>query len=187
VTGGPGVGKSTVVSFLANSGYTTVSADEVARGLVFGPLGGHVAALAGISVPFSAAELRERLFSAHEDAGRALRRKMNALLHRPILEEMLRTGASVWEVPLLIEAGLQAHFDEVWVVDCAPALQLERLEARYGGAGAAEALMATHLPQRVKKIFASEVVRTDQSLENVRIVTLELAQQAQERLARTWE
>jgi len=161
VTGGIAEGKSTVVGYLRDAGYTTASADTVARDV------------------FASSEVQEwlvgRLGSAEPSQVReavamdaTFRRSLNRLMHPRILKELDRLEAQVVEVPLLIEACLQSRFDRVWVVTCGRAEQLRRLAERLGDVSNAEALLATQLASTVKIPFADCIVRTNLAEETVR-------------------
>ena len=161
VTGGIAEGKSTVVGYLRDAGYSTASADAVARE-VFGTseVQSWIVERLGSSEP---ARVREAVAS---DA--SFRRSLNRLTHPRILHKLDRLRADVVEVPLLIEACLQSRFDRVWVVTCGPEEQLRRLAERLGGVPSAESLLATQLASRVKIPFADCIVRTNLPEETVR-------------------
>lgn len=161
VTGGIAEGKSTVVGYLRDAGYSTASADEAAREVFGSPdVQAFVSDRLGSSDP---ARVREAVAS---DA--SFRRSFNRLTHPKILAKLDDLEADVVEVPLLIEACLQQRFDRVWVVTCGPQEQLRRLVERLGDVPSAESLLATQLPSRVKIPFADCIVRTNLPEETVR-------------------
>ncbi len=141
LTGPIGCGKSTIAAWLAELGAVVVDADAVARE-VTGP---GAATLPAIRERFGPA-----VFAADGSLDRAALgrivfddpaalRDLEAIVHpavRPrILEALGRAAAAgapavVVEAIKLVEGGLAALCDEVWLVTCAPAAQRARLAAR---------------------------------------------------------
>lgn len=151
LTGGIGSGKSTVCALLAEKGIPVIDTDEIARQAVEPGTEGLKAVIKAFGTDFltetgtlDRAKLRERVFSQAE-----AKRKLESILHPLIRRAMLnqiqacqkenRRGAPpiiVVAIPLLVET-LQAHqkpgyLDEIWVVDCPEALQIERAASRDG-------------------------------------------------------
>jgi dephospho-CoA kinase len=142
LTGPIGCGKSTVARWLAaRPGVAVVDADAEAR-LVLAPGTPEVAAvyarfgedLRGPGDELDRAALGRIVF---EDA--AALRDLEAIVHpavRPrILDAIRRAEAAgaravVIEAIKLVEGGLAELCDEVWLVTCDPATQLERLRGR---------------------------------------------------------
>lgn len=173
ITGGPGTGKSTVLAFLRSEGYSVVSADEISRSLTSDGYAHEIASLCGLTLPLETGLLRRRLLTDPDAV--AVRRKVNRLLHGPIFEAMVKSGATYWEVPLAIESCIWSEFDALWIVSCPYEVQEERLLKRYGDAEVAKALIASQLNPEVKRIFCQAEIRTDQPLDHVRFLTLECA------------
>jgi len=164
ITGGPGEGKSTVLAALAERGLSTFSADEAAARLWHQPeIQTALARALRLPEPLDRSRVREAML-----ASVSARAAMHAVLHPPIWRELCHSGADAAEVPLLFECCLQGAFDRVWVVTCDPSEQIRRLTERFGDREQARALIAAQLPTRVKAAFADRVVRTDESVSNVR-------------------
>jgi dephospho-CoA kinase len=147
LTGGIGSGKSTVAGILQSLGATIVDADAISRGTT--AAGG--AAMPAIAQTFGAdfvdsagaldrARMRNLVFS--DTTAKA---KLEAIVHPLIHKEMTRQieAASsqlvVLDLPLLAErtgfGGWKPKLDAVWVVDCAPSTQIDRVLARSAQAG----------------------------------------------------
>jgi dephospho-CoA kinase len=141
LTGPIGCGKSAVARMIAELGAAVIDADTVARQVTeFGSpalaeirqrFGGDVfardgsldrAALARIvfADPAALADL-ERITHPR------VREQINAWLVAAAEEG---TPVAVIEAIKLVESGLAEHCDEVWLVECSPDAQVERLQAR---------------------------------------------------------
>lgn len=156
VTGGVAEGKSTVLADLASLGMPTASVDGLAAEILEDPkLRRRAFAAAGLSLAAGSPALRSAIFGSAET-----RRKVNLVLHGPLLERVRSLGSTAVEVPLLLEACLPDEFTWVWTVTCGPEEQARRLAERWGSAEAGLA-MAAQLPSRAKVPFADAVVRTN--------------------------
>jgi len=139
LTGGIGSGKSTVAALLAAHGAVVVDADEIARDVVEPGTPGLVAVVAefGPDVLSESGTLdRARLAQIVFNDPAALQR-LNEIVHPLVGAESQRlisaapAGAVlVYDVPLLVESGLQDVFDSVVVVEAPENVRLERLTAR---------------------------------------------------------
>jgi dephospho-CoA kinase len=141
ITGPIGCGKSQVVRWLAELGVHVVDADGVSRSVTapghpahdlilrrFGP------AVAAPDGTLDRAALGRLVF-----ADPAALRELEGIVHpavRPRIVEAIEAAeaagapAVAIEAIKLVEGGLAAKCDEVWVVTCDPAVQRERLLAR---------------------------------------------------------
>lgn len=157
ITGGIAEGKSTVLGYLRDMGYSTASSDAIAR-QVFAQEATQeaIAALLGVPAPVAPEKLGEAISASH-----AVRRAVNRITHPLILAAIDREKAQFIEVPLLIETCLYGFFDRVWVVTCGREEQLRRLTLRLGSEKAASAFLRTQLPSEVKSAFADEIIRTN--------------------------
>ncbi|HEX2160198.1 MAG TPA: dephospho-CoA kinase [Thermoleophilaceae bacterium] len=178
LTGGIGSGKSTALALLEELGATTLSADAVVHELL------------------SSDDVRDALVSrlggdVLDADGMVDRRAVAATVFersddRAWLEGMLwpRVGARIveWraeadrleppptaavvEVPLLLEAGMEAVFDTTIAVGADEPLRVRRAEER-GHAAVAER-SARQLPQQEKAARAGHVVRNDGTREELK-------------------
>ena len=148
LTGPIGCGKSTVAAWLGELGASVIDADQVAREVT--PPGS--AALAAVVEAFGSRVLRADGTLADGTLDRAaLGRivfadpvalaRLESIIHpavRPrilsLIAEAEHAGAPavVVEAIKLVEGGLAALCDEVWLVTCDPAVQRERLAGRSG-------------------------------------------------------
>jgi dephospho-CoA kinase len=140
LTGGIACGKSTVANLFAALGVTIVDTDVLAREVVApgSPLLPQISAHFGAHVlqkdgSLDRARLRELVF-----ANPAERQWLESLTHPAIREltdsrcESATRSYVIVAIPLLVETQGAKRFDRVLVVDCDPALQLARLQARDG-------------------------------------------------------
>lgn len=180
LTGGLCSGKSQVAAVFRERGWPVFDADAIGHELLEPgrPEVAELAAYFGDEIVDRAggidrARLGARVFGTSAAAQEG-RRRLNALLHPRIREEMRarlatceRAGAphALSEVALLIENNLQSNFDKVIVVTCPDAVKIARFIAREAGrldAAAArtqaEARLAAQLPDAVKIAVADVVI-----------------------------
>lgn len=174
ITGGIAEGKSTILSWLLESGYSTFSADRMVEDIWNCPETPVQLqeALQWPELP-SRAGLRNAIA---DDPG--LRARLNAFMHPRVLQRMMEEPHGFFEVPLLVEACLMFRFDSVWLVTCNPETQFERLVVRLGDAELARKLVATQLSPRAKRPFADFVIQTDRAVEELKPLVLARARAA---------
>ena len=171
LTGGIGSGKSTVAARLVECGAELIDTDAIARMLTraggsaidairsaFGPL------FIDADGALDRARMRDAAFA---DAG--ARQRLEAILHPLIGAEVEhRVAASnshvtILDIPLLVESGRwRRRVDRVWLVDCAEALQVERVMARSGWTGSAvRAVVAQQTSRAARRAAADAVIDND--------------------------
>ena len=141
LTGGIGSGKTAVSDALLKLGADIIDTDQIAHQLT-GPQGAAVAAVVAAFGPQAQTPdgamnrdfIRQRVFEQPQE-----RERLEAILHPRIRQEAMHqlqqtTGPySVLVIPLLVEKqGWQSLLDAVLVVDCEPALQVQRVQRRSG-------------------------------------------------------
>jgi dephospho-CoA kinase len=189
LTGPIGCGKSTVARWLADGGAWVVDADVLARGAT-DP--------GAPALPVIRARFGEAVFAADGTLDREalaaivfsdpealadLESIVHPSVHARILAELEAARASaasiiVIEAIKLVEAGLDAECDEVWIVECDPQSQRARLTGRGVPAEDAErrisaqgADLAARLAERLAREHPSLPVRrlrTDGQEQDVR-------------------
>ena len=143
LTGGIGSGKSTVAAMLAEAGFRIVDADKIAREIMEpgSPVLSNVAEEFGHDVlkvdgSLDRAELARRAF-----ADKGATQRLNAITHPAIRSESHRqfiqaeadgVAVSVYDMPLLIELGLNKDMDLTVVVDVAAEERVKRLVSSRG-------------------------------------------------------
>lgn len=174
LTGPTGAGKSEASRVLRAMGGVIVDADAAARAAVQCP-----DCLAALQSAFGADICTDGVLNRHELARRAFAdaastRQLNAITHPHILAQMraqIRAAQAenapfvVLDAPLLLESGLDAACDAVFVVLADPALRLRRICARDGITEAdARQRMAAQHPDAYYIARAAEVFRNDGDL-----------------------
>ena len=167
LTGGIACGKSTVANLFAALDASIVDTDVLAREVVApgSPLLPRIAEHFGERVlqkdgSLDRARLRELVF-----ANPAERQWLESLTH-PAIRELTdarcesATGRYVLvAIPLLVETQGAKRFDRVLVVDCHPALQLARLQARDGSTSREAAqVLAAQVTREQRLAVADDVI-----------------------------
>jgi dephospho-CoA kinase len=184
ITGPIGCGKSQIVRWLSELGVSVVDADAISRTVTapghpahdvvlrhFGP------AVAGPDGTLDRAALGRIVF-----ADPVKLRELEVIVHpavRPRILDALdaaeRGGAPAVAVEAikLVEGGLSQLCDEVWLVTCDAAAQLERLTARGTAAADAEQRIAAQsgLAERLRPA-ATRVLDTSRSLAETRAMVV---------------
>jgi dephospho-CoA kinase len=164
ITGGIAEGKSTVLNWIGEMGWSTYSSDLAARAMFGEPsVQARLAEITGFGPPIDPADLRNAILTSD-----AVRRAVNRAFHPLIGEKAAQQGATFHEVPLLFEACLQYRYDQVWVVHCGDAEQRRRLMARCGDEETVDRLLGLQVPTHLKLLFADREIRTNQADEHVR-------------------
>jgi len=177
LTGNIATGKSTVARMLAELGATVIDADRVAHEAMRAGTPCHAAIVAafGPEVLGADGEIDRSRLGAVVFADPAALARLESILHPAVLAEVGQRIADapgravVVEAIKLIESGMAAACDSLWVTTCQPERQVERLMADRG-LSREEALLRVHAqpPQEEKLARADVVITTDSSLEETR-------------------
>jgi dephospho-CoA kinase len=180
LTGPIGCGKSTVAHWLETRGAVAIDADEVARAVSAPGEPGHDAVIAAFGDDLRIDDGRldraalARIVFRDPEALRRLESILHPLVRTRILGAIDEARAAsapavVVEAIKLVEGGLAALCDEVWLVTCAPAAQRERVIDRGLEPADADLRIATQagLVERVRPV-AARVIDTSGPLEDAR-------------------
>jgi dephospho-CoA kinase len=180
ITGPIGCGKSQVVRWLAELGAVVIDADEVAKGVTAPGQPAHDLVLRrfGAAVTAPDGTLDRAALGRIVFADPARLRELEAIVHpavRPRILDALdaaeRAGAPAvaLEAIKLVEGGLAALCDEVWLVTCDADAQRDRLGMRGIAAADAEQRIAAQggLADRLRPM-ANRVIDTSGSMADTR-------------------
>lgn len=141
LTGGIGSGKSTVAALLAELGADVIDADAIAR-QVTAAGGAAIEALRqtfGPQVLDATGALDRARMRALAFGDPRIKAQLEAIVHPLVRAEMDRRLAAseadtvVLDLPLLAESpSWRPRCDRIWVVDCDPSTQVQRVQARSG-------------------------------------------------------
>ncbi|MEA4969173.1 MAG: dephospho-CoA kinase [Candidatus Pelethousia sp.] len=179
LTGSMAAGKSTVARHLAKLGAYVADADQAARQVVLPGTAG----LRALTERFGPGILRpdgtldRPALSAIAFGDVAALADLNAITHpriRALLEAELAKAraegaqAAVLDAALLLEARWQDLCDEVWLVTAPVEARLNRAMARDGlSREAAQARMATQMPEEEKRALADVILENGGSIETL--------------------
>lgn len=174
LTGGIGSGKSTVAGMLVNCGAVLIDADAISRA---------VTAAGGAAIEPVAKQFGPRAITAEGGMDRdfirqlvfdkpAARLQLEAIIHPLVALESLRqaehasqagSACVLFDIPLLVESGRwRQQLDQVLVVDCSEATQVERVIARNGWtAEAVEKVMAGQATRAARRAAADICIYND--------------------------
>jgi dephospho-CoA kinase len=196
LTGPIGCGKSTVARMLADRGALVIDADTLSRQVTETGTPAAEQSLPAIRARFGDAvfddkgELKRAALAKQVFSDPTALAGLEAIIH-PLVRgevERLLSHAELEQQPIvvieaikLVEGGLAERCDEVWLVDCAPAVQRQRLRDRRQAADDIERRIATQgegLVERLAELLAPgqrvRRLRTDTDLETVRAQVDEL-------------
>jgi dephospho-CoA kinase len=173
LTGGIASGKSTVARWLAEQGLPVLDADVYAREALAPGSHGAKAVLQryGAAVKPREGDMEcgaidraalGRIVFTQPDERRWLEQLVHPLVRNRLTSELFsleNKPTVVLVIPLLFEAGLEKLCSEVWLVDCDPDQQLQRLMARDGlNQEEAESRIAAQWPLARKRALADRVL-----------------------------
>ena len=176
LTGGIGMGKSTVAQLLERRSIPVVDTDVLARKVVEPgqPALAAIQEMFGTAVVGSDGSLRRDELARRVFASDISRKQLEAILHPRIralwqeqVEQWRATGVKlgVVVIPLLFETNAAKNFDKVLCVACTPASQQQRLSARGWSAAQIQQRNAAQWPIEKKLTLADYVIWTEGSPE----------------------
>jgi dephospho-CoA kinase len=179
LTGGIGSGKTTVAAMLAERGAIVLDSDEIARRVVLpgSPVFAALRREFGACVVGRTGDLDRASLAALVFADAAKRRRLNEIVHPPILQALERQIAAyppsaivVVVAPLLFESQFDAQCDVRIAVSAPAALRIRRVMARDAlSEDAAAARLAAQLSDAEYERRADIVVRNEGDLAALRV------------------
>ena len=176
LTGGIASGKSTVGLLLEKRGWPVLDADRYARDALKPNSASACAVVArygavvGDASSLNRAELGQIVFNNPIER-EWLEQLVHPLVRQRFQQELQRLQNApvvVLMVPLLFEAGLETLCSEVWMVDCEPQQQLNRLQRRNGLSEIeAQARLDAQWPLDRKRALADIVIDNRGSTEDL--------------------
>lgn len=172
LTGGVGMGKSTVAHLLQARGHAVVDTDVLARQIVRPgtPALTEIVAAFGPELLDDAGGLRREALARLVFADTAARKRLEAITH-PRIRELWQTQLRAWQaesravaavvIPLLYETQAASAFDVVVCVACNLATQEQRLIARGWSREQIEQRRAAQFPVQEKMERANYVIWTE--------------------------
>jgi dephospho-CoA kinase len=178
LTGGIGSGKTVVSDLLAELGAVVIDADVLARDVVARNTSGLAAIVVefGPDVLTDSGELDRPAMGAKVFEDDAARSRLEAIVHPRVRVRAAEIEAAaapdavvVHVIPLLVETGQVAGFDEVVVVDVPPEGQRQRLaETRSMTPAQIEARLAAQATREQRLAAATHVVDNSGTPEQLR-------------------
>ena len=175
LTGGVGMGKSTVAEMLAAHGVAVVDTDDLARQVVRAgePALEDIRSIFGSVVFDAAGELNRQALAKVVFQDEAARRKLEAILH-PRIQQLWQAQLAGWKkegqakvaviIPLLFETGVESEFDLVVCVACSTSTQRQRLALRGWTPQQIDQRIAAQMPIEEKMARALRVIWSEGDL-----------------------
>lgn len=168
LTGGAGSGKSTAAQIFSECGALVIDADHIAHELMEPGQAANAAIRDAFGEQYADSEgriLRSRLRDLVLSNTWA-RRRLEALLHPPIHEDLMRRSENarpyaVLVIPLLAEIGRPAYVNHVLVLDVAPETQRARLRTRGLNEEAIERLLGIQATREARRAVGDSFVTND--------------------------
>lgn len=186
LTGGIGSGKSTVASLCRERGWRVVDADGIARDVVKPgkPALSELVAAFGEEILLADGSLNRKELARRAFADKEHTELLNSITHPRIQEETQRQFATargdgcdfaVYDMPLLVDNGLDKDMDYVIVVDVDPEERVRRLVAFRGiEEEDARRRIAAQVPDEVRLAAATHVIDNNGTLDQLRVRTTEV-------------
>jgi len=180
LTGGIGSGKSTVARLFIDQGYPLVDADKVAREIVEPgqPALQELADAFGADIITASGDLDRQLLAQRAFVDKEHTEKINAITHPKIqarTQELFDSyreqdvEAVIYDMPLLVDNGLDEAMDWVIVVDVAPQERIRRLvEFRGMDEEDARRRMNSQIPDGLRLAAADSVIDNNAAEENLK-------------------
>ncbi|CCE55612.1 MAG: dephospho-CoA kinase [Corynebacterium casei] len=180
LTGGIGSGKSTVAQLFVEEGFPLIDADVIAREVVAAgqPALQELADVFGVDILEPSGELNRQLLAQRAFADREATDKLNAITHPRIQQRTQElfdayrekdVEAVIYDMPLLVDNGLDRAMDWVIVVDVAAEERIRRL-VEYRGLEEEDAQrrVKAQIPDGLRLAAADSVIDNNAAIDNLK-------------------
>ncbi|MDN5729183.1 MAG: dephospho-CoA kinase [Corynebacterium casei] len=180
LTGGIGSGKSTVAQLFVEEGFPLIDADVIAREVVAAgqPALQELADVFGADILEPSGELNRQLLAQRAFADREATDKLNAITHPRIQQRTQElfdayrekdVEAVIYDMPLLVDNGLDRAMDWVIVVDVAAEERIRRL-VEYRGLEEEDAQrrVKAQIPDGLRLAAADSVIDNNAAIDNLK-------------------
>ena len=176
LTGGVGMGKSTVAKTLRARGVSVVDTDELARQLVQPgePALAEIQSIFGPKIISDDGHLRRAELARIVFSDATARLKLESILH-PRIRQAWLAQIKIWHqmdhplavvvIPLLFETQAEYYFEKIICVACSPVVQAERLAERGWDVDQIRQRNAVQMPVEQKIARAHYVIWTEGLIE----------------------
>ncbi|MGO3060573.1 dephospho-CoA kinase [Corynebacterium casei] len=180
LTGGIGSGKSTVAQLFVEEGFPLIDADVIAREVVAAgqPALQELADVFGADILEPSGELNRQLLAQRAFADREATDKLNAITHPRIQQRTQElfdayrekdVEAVIYDMPLLVDNGLDRAMDWVIVVDVAAEERIRRV-VEYRGLDEEDAQrrVKAQIPDGLRLAAADSVIDNNAAIDNLK-------------------
>ncbi|MDN5826628.1 MAG: dephospho-CoA kinase [Corynebacterium casei] len=180
LTGGIGSGKSTVAQLFVEEGFPLIDADVIAREVVAAgqPALQELADVFGADILEPSGELNRQLLAQRAFVDRETTDKLNAITHPRIQQRTQElfdayrekdVEAVIYDMPLLVDNGLDRAMDWVIVVDVAAEERIRRL-VEYRGLEEEDAQrrVKAQIPDGLRLAAADSVIDNNAAIDNLK-------------------
>lgn len=180
LTGGIGSGKSTVAQLFVEEGFPLIDADVIAREVVAAgqPALQELADVFGADILEPSGELNRQLLAQRAFADRETTDKLNAITHPRIQQRTQElfdeyrekdVEAVIYDMPLLVDNGLDRAMDWVIVVDVAAEERIRRV-VEYRGLDEEDAQRRVNaqIPDGLRLAAADSVIDNNAAIDNLK-------------------
>lgn len=180
LTGGIGSGKSTVAQLFVEEGFPLIDADVIAREVVAAgqPALQELADVFGVDILEPSGELNRQLLAQRAFVDRETTDKLNAITHPRIQQRTQElfdeyrekdVEAVIYDMPLLVDNGLDGAMDWVIVVDVAAEERIRRV-VEYRGLDEEDAQrrVKAQIPDGLRLAAADSVIDNNAAIDNLK-------------------
>jgi dephospho-CoA kinase len=172
LTGGFGVGKSSVAQLFKNMGAEVIDADDLAHAAMKkgSPVFDRVIELFGEALHPGGKKMDREILAGIVFADPKRRKELESVIHPYVkekIQEKIEASDSqviLAEVPLLFEAGFETLCDKVLVVSCNSTVKMKRLKKKRFQESEIRARERAQMPETLKRQKANFVIDNSKSI-----------------------